>query len=144
MGVIDARTKEAVALFRVTEFDYNSSKRSVHMSFWSADGSAIIIDNLHGKAIERIDVTRDSDDNITNLQFNKDATISLGKEGSVTADAEVFVGLNAFGRPLLGEVIGDYTEEGLSDLTPSGKCKENGCTSGSDGAAGGRSNNVPI
>jgi hypothetical protein len=117
------------------------------MSFWSSDGSSIIIDNLHGKAIERIEVTRDKDGNITDLQFNRSATISLGTGGlaSVTSDAEVFDGLNAFGHPLLGEVIGDYTDEGLSELTPAGKCKENGCGSGSgDGAAGGRPNNVPI
>jgi hypothetical protein len=44
VGVIGAQTKEAVALFCATEFDFGSGlDRSVHMIFWNADGSAIIV-----------------------------------------------------------------------------------------------------
>ena len=52
----------AVGLFRVTEMTYtkdsetNATTRNVHMSFWNADGSAILIHNLDGKALERINV----------------------------------------------------------------------------------------
>lgn len=141
---MDAKTKEAIALFRVTEFNQSAHKVSVHMSFWSADGSAIIVDNLHGKAIERIDVTRDGDGIITALDFNKSATIGLGKGTEVTLQATFFSGINAFGSAFIGNVVGDYSAEGLNDLTPNGFCKENGCTSGRDGNAGGRENNVPI
>lgn len=37
VGIIDTRTKEAIALFRVTSFAFTggSGDRSVHMSFWS-------------------------------------------------------------------------------------------------------------
>ena len=141
---MDAKTKEAIALFRVTEFNQNPNKVSVHMSIWSADGSAILVDNLHGKAIERIDVTRDEDGTITALDFNKGATIGLGKGTEVTLPATFFSGENAFGNPFIGNIVGEYSDEGLSDLTPNGFCKENGCVSGPDGSAGGRVNNVPI
>ena len=114
------------------------------MSTWSHDGSAILVDNLHGKAIERIEVTRDMDGKITSLEFNKSATIGLGKNMEVTLPATFFAGGNAFGNPLLGGIIGEYTSEGLSDLTKNSFCKENGCSSGPDGNAGGRENNVPI
>ena len=114
------------------------------MSTWSADGSAIIVDNLHGKAIERIDITRDEDGTIIALEFNKSATIGLGKSIEVTKHATVLLGNNAFGNELLGSIIGEYSAEGLSDLTPNGFCKENGCSSGPDGNAGGRVSNVPI
>lgn len=144
VGVIDARTKEAIALFRVTEFNQNTNKVSVHMSAWSANGSSIIVDNLHGKAIERIDVTRNASGDIIALDFNKSATINLGKNIDVTKPVTAFKGVNAFGRDLLGGIIGEYSAEGLSDLTPNGFCKENGCTEGPNGSAGGRENNVPI
>ena len=112
VGVIDTETKEAIALFRVTATNANPNERSVHMSFWSADGSSIIIDNLHGKMIERIDVTRDEKGKITNLVFNKSAGVFLGKGFGKVADASVFTGNNAFGRPLIGSVAGNYDDAG--------------------------------
>ena len=59
VGVMDTETREAIALFRVTATTGNASQRSVHMSYWASDGSAIIVDNLHGKMIERVGVMRD-------------------------------------------------------------------------------------
>ena len=142
IGVIDTRTKEAVALFRATEFN---GARSVHMSFWNKDGSAIIVGNLNGKAIERINVERDPDGIITQLSFDKSATLGLGKAQSVTADAAVFTGVNAHGNPLIGQTIGDYLNADLSDFTPNSVCKENGCDGGAnDGDKGGRGANLPI
>ncbi len=115
------------------------------MSFWSSDGSSIIVDNLHGKAIERIDVGRNENGTIVGLKFNQGATIGLGKGTEVTSPATYFSGTNAFGNDLVGSIIGDYdTDKGLNDLTPNGFCKENGCSSGPDGNAGGRENNLPI
>ena len=46
VGVIDTTTKEAIALFRVTKMslsDGASVTRNVHLSLFTADGSAIIV-----------------------------------------------------------------------------------------------------
>ena len=112
VGVMDTETKEAIALFRVTATTGNASQRSVHMSFWATDGSAIIVDNLHGKMIERIDVVRDDNGKIIDLVFNKSAGVYLGKDFSLQAGATAFYGNNAFGNSLIGSVGGDYDEAG--------------------------------
>jgi hypothetical protein len=109
VGVIDTETKEAVALFRVTKVNL-PVPRSVHMSFWSTDGSAIIVANLNGKMIERIDVKRSNNGSITGLEFNVSASVYLGKAFEKTEDASFFQGSNAFGRPLIGSITGDYAE----------------------------------
>lgn len=143
--MINTLTKEAIGLFRVTSFGGAAEpKRSVHMSVWNEDGSAIIIDNLHGKAIERINVLRDESDIITSLVFDKSATIALGKNMTVVEETTFFTGQNAFGNALLGSLAGTYADADLSELTPNGVCKENGCSAGPDGMAGGRANNIPI
>ena len=116
IGVIDTETKEAISLFRVTETDANSNGRSVHMSFWSTDGSAIIVANLHGKMMERIDVTRDNEGKITDLVFNKSAGIYFGKDFNLVSEASAFYGLNAFGNNLIGTVVGDYSNAGKSNV----------------------------
>ena len=47
-NVGDIETKEAVGLFRATATNL-PTLRSLHMSFWSPDSSAIIVvSNLHG------------------------------------------------------------------------------------------------
>jgi len=154
VGVIDTKTKEAIALFRVTQTKYTKpdsttvETRSVHMSVWAADGSAILVTNLAGKAIERIDVFRDIDGTITDLKFNAGASIGLGAGMDVVKKASFFVGNNAKGNSLIGSIIGNYdlTSGGaFGDLTPNGVCKESGCGGGNpDPQGGGRSNNVPI
>lgn len=142
VGVIDAETKEGIGLFRVTGTSM-AIPRSVHMSFWSADGSAIIIANLNGKMIERIDVRRAEDGSITDLEFRIDAGIYLGKAFTVTDDASYFEGINAFGRPLIGSIDGSYSEADTGDFTPNMVCKESGCN-GPQPLGGDRPNNVPI
>lgn len=152
VGVIKVATKEAIALFRVTEFTYRNAsptnRRSVHMSYWDdKNGGYILVDNLHGKAIERINVVRNSDGDITDLQFDKSATLGLGCEMSVVSEAQAFSGQNAFGRSLIGSSIGTYsTSEGLSDLTPAGAHKESDCPTSAPNAIamGERPNNIPI
>ena len=145
VGVMDTQTKQAVGLFRVTQFGYgaSSSGRSVHMSFWNSDGSAILVANLHGKAIERINVHRDATGTITNLLFDTDASLGLGQNMKVAAPATYFVGSSADGAPLMGQVVGMYQSADLGDLTPNNVCKENGCA-GIAAAQGGRANNLPI
>ena len=148
VGVIDVKTKESVGLFRVTSFNFNGGESedrlSVHMSVWAADGSAIIIANLHGKAIERINVKRSKDGmTIIGLEFDRSATLGLGKDMSIYREASYYLGKNAFGRDLIGSVVGDYGEADLGNLTPGSTCKEDGCDDGGESSPG-RPNNLPI
>ena len=66
VGIIDGATKEAVALFRVTA---TTSGQRVHMSDWSKDGNSLLIANLNGKILERIDLTRDEHGTIVAAEF---------------------------------------------------------------------------
>jgi len=125
---MDARTKEGVALFRVTRTDLG---RSVHMSFWNNDGTAILIANLHGRLLERIDVTRDSAGNITAANINRGA--SLSTQGvTVVDDATAFTGNNGQGNALLSSVSGTYDAGALSAVTPNGNNKVDGTGTGAD------------
>lgn len=142
IGIIDVETKEAISLFRVTGFS-TKAERSVHMTLWSTDGSALLSANLHGKAIERINIGRDSDGKITSAEFDKSASIGLGIGNTIIEEASVFEGVNAYGRQLLGSVVGQYSDAGMGDLTPNGYCKQDGCTSSALPPTG-RTNNVPI
>lgn len=151
VGIIDTETKEAIALFRTTQFSFETSSgrsvgRSVHMSFWNEkDGSSILIDNLNGKAIEKIIVRRHPvTQKITGLKFDKGSTLGLGKAMAVEEEASFFRGKNAHGHHMIGRVVGSYDPYKLGDLTPNNVCKENGCSGGPDGTLGGRPNNIPI
>mmetsp|Transcript_19212 Transcript_19212/g.34186 ORF Transcript_19212/g.34186 Transcript_19212/m.34186 type:complete len:572 (+) Transcript_19212:165-1880(+) len=144
VGVIDTKTKEAVALFRVTGTNVGGGTdvRSVHMSLWSKDGSQIQVANLHGKLLERIDVVRNRKGKIVDLIFNKAASLGLGKGMQVTAPATVFRGRNQHGNKLLGKVRGEYSPDAFSDtIRDTQVCKEDGCE---EGALVGRPNNVII
>lgn len=146
VGVIDTYTREAISLFRVTGTNVGGGTdvRSVHMSFWSTDGEFILVANLNGKVLERIDTPRDASGAITDVVFNRSASLGVGKGQTVTTSATTFIGNNAFGNPLIGRVDGDYAQADFGDLTPNGVCKENGCEAGPDGDLGGRPNNVII
>lgn len=146
VGIIDTETKGAIALFRVTGTNVGggTDARSVHMSFWDSTGSAIIVANLHGKVLERIDVTRDGAGKIKTAVFNRSASLGVGKSMAVTASATYFAGKNQQQNDLIGGIVGDYQVADFGDLTPNGVCKENGCSTGADGATGGRPNNVII
>jgi hypothetical protein len=141
VGIIDGETKEAVALFRVAG---TSSGRSVHMSFWNADGSALLVANLHGKVLHRIDLTRDKTGSITDAVFNQEASLGVGKDLKVSDPPTVYLGKNAQGRSMVGRILASSSQQGFSDLTPSGSCKENGCQANSDGKDGGRPKNLII
>ena len=142
VGIIDGETKEAVALFRVTG---TNAGRSVHMSFWNSDGSALLVANLNGKVLERIDITRNPGGKIIGATFNKSASLGVGKKIKIRDEARVYLGTNGQGNPTLGSVSGSYDlTNAFGDLTPNGICKENGCDDGPDGELGGRANNVII
>jgi hypothetical protein len=141
VGIIDARRKEAIVLFRVTDMNVG---RSVHMSFWKADGSGIIVANLNGKTLERIDIARNPSGKIMQASFNRSASLGLGKNMVVGAGATVFLGRNHHNRPMLGRLTGTYMDADFGNLTGNGECKENGCLDGPDAALGGRPNNLVI
>ena len=141
IGIIDGSTKEAVALFRVTGTNIG---RSVHMSFWSSDGSALLVANLHGKVLERIDIERNDSGKIISATFNKSASLGVGKEMTITDEAKVYLGTNSQGNPMLGSISGSYEEADFGNLTPNGICKENECAEGSNAQPADRPNNVII
>ncbi len=141
VGIVDGETKEAVALFRVTG---TTAGQRVHMSDWNSDGSAILIANLNGKVLERLDITRDQDGTITGVAFNQAAGLGVGKDLDITAKAKVYLGSNGQDNAMLGAIVGNYADADLGNLTPAGKCRENGCDNGPDGSSGGRVNNVII
>ncbi len=111
----------------------------------TADGLYCIVANLHGKAIERINIVRDNKGNIVSATFDTSASLGLGKGMAVVEPATYFTGTNAFGSPLIGGITGDYAQANLNDFTPKLKCKENGCgVTEDDGGEGGRTNNRPV
>ncbi|MGY6529760.1 MAG: hypothetical protein ACXITR_07495 [Cyanobacterium sp.] len=144
VGIMDGETKEAIALFRVTGTNGSPAERSVHMSFWNNDGSALLVANLNGKLLERIDITRDTQGKITNAIYNKTASLGVGKGMEVTAPATVYHGKNGHNHELIGEITGNYEGSAMADLTPNGKCKENGCAEDKNADLGGRTNNLII
>lgn len=139
LGIIDGRTKEAVALFRASATFVG---RSNHMSFWDDDGSSIIIANLHGKILERINLVRDAEGNILEAYFIEGAGLGVAAEQVIVDRPKVYRGANLAGRQMLGTIVPGSPDMGA--LTPSGACRENGCGVGSDGALGGRPNNLII
>ena len=142
VGIVKGDTKEAVALFRVTSTNGTGVSRSLHMSFWNADGSALLLANLHGKVLERIDITRNHKGKITSATFNQSASLGVGKNMSIFDGAKAYRGKNAHGKQMLGSVSGSYNmANGFGNLTPAGNCKENGC---GDGPDGGRGNTVIV
>ncbi len=144
VGIVDGETKEAVALFRVTSTNGTGVMRSLHMSFWNSDGSALLLANLHGKVLERIDITRNAGGKITGADFNMSASLGVGKDMSILDDAKVYLGTNGQGNSMIGSVSGNYDAGAFGNLTPNGFCKENGCSDNNDGTLGGRANNVII
>ncbi len=137
VGVMDAETKEAVALFRATE---TGTGRTNHMSFWRFDGLAILVCKLDGRIVERIDVTRDAGGHIIALTYNMTAGLGVGKNQVTAQSPRVYLGNNAIGHPLIGSIQAGFPD--FNNLTPNGFCKENGCAGGLNGSSGGRPNNA--
>ncbi len=136
VGIIDGVTKEAVALFRVTQTNggLSGSGRSLHMSFWNADGSALLLANLHGRILERIDIDRDADGNITGANYNIGASLNVGAAlSSIDDSASAF---NGNGMVPSG-VTGSYDAvAALGGSTPTGAARQ--------GSAEGRPVNVIV
>jgi DNA-binding beta-propeller fold protein YncE len=52
VAIIDGKTKQAKALFRMSAGD--AGARQAHAAFWTVDGTALIVANQNGKLLERI------------------------------------------------------------------------------------------
>ena len=141
VGIVDGATKEAIALFRVSS---TTNGRSLHMSFWNSDGSALLLANLHGRILERIDITRDATGRITGADFNQSASLGVSHSMVILDGAKAFTGNNAAGNAMVSSVSGAYDATALADLTPSGVCKANGCPTGVNASGGGRPGNVIV
>ena len=102
----------AEALFRTTGPE--GSSPSNHMSFWTPDGTKIIIANLGAKLLERIDY----DQSAGTFTFNKAATLDLVGGRDLNAQPAM-----ADSTLPAGRVSGEYASP-QTTLTPSGALKE--------------------
>ena len=111
-GDPESAAKLGKALFRTTGPE--GSAPSNHMSFFSADGTKLIVANLAAKLLERIDYDAETD----TFTFNKAATLDLVGGRDLTAmEAEADSTLAG------GRVAGEYSNF-QSTTTPSGALKE--------------------
>jgi hypothetical protein len=117
VGIIDGATKEAVALFQVTKTGHG---RSLHMSFWNADGSALLLANLHGRILERINIARDADGRITGANYDLSASLNVGTSPNIVDPASAF---NGNGMVPSG-VTGAYAMADLGLTTPAGDARQ--------------------
>ena len=121
-GDPEEAAKLGKALFRTTGPE--GSAPSNHMSFFTADGSKLIVANLGAKLLERIDYDAETD----SFTFNKSATLDLVGGRDLTAmEAEADSTLPG------GRVSGEYANF-QPTTTPSGALKE----------GPGRGNNVVV
>ncbi len=138
IGLVDARTRQAVALWRSTGTingnkdgagntiaGSTASGRQNHLTLWSPDGKHLIVANQNGKLLERIDVTWDSAGNITSAVLDKAATLDVA--GDLTS--RLAAGQNAVADASLplGTVSGSY-DTSQTALTPAGQHKQNATT----------------
>lgn len=141
LGIVDARTKTAAALFRTTgtaagNLDgagaaisgSTASGRQNHLTLWSPDGKYMLISNQNGKMFERVNVTWNNAGDITSAVFDAAASLDLvGGAGRISAQPVADPSLP------LGSVSGTVGTQ--STLTPNGQHKQNALT---------RPNNAPI
>ena len=121
-GAPNQAAKLAKALFRTTGPE--GSAPSNHMSFWTPDGTKLIVANLGAKLLERIDYDQSTD----TFTFNRAATLDL--VGGRDLDAQPAMTDTTLPA---GRVSGQYSNF-QSIYTPSGALKE----------GPGRPNNVPV
>ena len=111
-GNRSSAAKLAKALFRTTGPE--GSAPSNHMSFWTPDGTKLVIANLGAKLLERIDYDRATD----TFTFNKAATLDLVGGRDLTA-----LPAKADSTLPAGRVSGEYWNY-QTTYAPSGALKE--------------------
>ena len=83
LGIVDGAHKRAVCLFRTTG---TTTGRQNHMSFWTPDGSAIVVGNQNGRLLERVNVVRSASGEVQAFVFDASASLDLqGGMGRITA-----------------------------------------------------------
>lgn len=141
LGIVDARTKAPVALFRTTgtaagNLDgagaaitgSTASGRQNHLTLWSPDGKYMLISNQNGKMFERVNVTWNAVGSITSAVFDAAASLDMvGGASRISAQPVADASLP------LGSVAGIVSTQ--STMTPNGQHKQNALT---------RPNNAPI
>ena len=120
LGIIDGASKTGVCLFRSTGYG-SPVVRQNHMSFWSPDGSKLILANQNGKAMERVDVVRNTNGVLTGYNFNAAATLDLVGGRTPTA-APVAVDMNPSDG--ISCTLSGTVASGQPTTTPSGASKE--------------------
>ncbi len=124
VGIIDGETKEPVALFQVTK---TGSGRSLHMSFWNNDGSALLLANLHGRILERINVNRDANGRIISAEYDLSASLNVGPSPTIVDSASGFnpaAGDMSLPSMVPSTVTGTYDDADLGLTTPSGAARQ--------------------
>jgi hypothetical protein len=135
LGLVDARKRRAVALFRTTETkngDLDGAGNAIagstksgqqnHLSLWSPDGKYLLISNQNGKLLERVNLSWDKEGNITGAVFDAAASLDLvGGNGRIVTQP---VSDKSF---RIGSVSG-IVADGQSPLTPAGEHKQNAQT----------------
>ena len=119
LGLVDGESKRPLCLFRTT---LSSTGRQNHMSFWTPDGESLIVSNQNGRLLERVDVGRDADGNVTGFVFNAAATLDLvGGAGRIlaqpiAADSDPADGLSC--------AVAGRVADGQPATTPNGVAKQ--------------------
>lgn len=119
LAIVDARSKNVVALFRSTG---TTTGRQNHMSFWSPDGRYLLVSNQNGKLLERVNLTWDaSGENLVAAVWDKSATLDLAGDllGRLVAGQDAVA--DSANYPLAG-VSGSYSTQ--SATTPNGALKQ--------------------
>lgn len=119
VGIVDGESKQAVCLFRTTK---TSTGRQNHMSFWTNDGGQLIVANQNGRMVERVDVARNGDGDVTAFTFNAEASLDLvGGPGRIDAQP-IAVDMNPHDG--ISCDIQGVVADNQSPLTPAGTAKE--------------------
>ena len=123
LAIVDARTRDVVALFRSTGTD---TGRQNHMSFWSPDGKYLLVSNQNGKLLERVNISWDENgENIVAAVWDKTATLDLAGDLSSRLVAGQEAIADTANYPL-GSVSGGYAAQSAS--TPNGLPKQDAAT----------------
>lgn len=140
VGIMDGQTKEAVALFRLTDTNAQAvTDTSAPTSSWNIDGSALVIANQEGLILERIKITRTLSGGISAAQYDRSAVLAVSDlNGNVIDTAYYFTGTNGTGDRTMGSLV-TSSISGSYDLSSFGSfdgryisngntyCMENGC-----------------
>jgi hypothetical protein len=119
LGIVDGETKLPVCLFRSTG---TSTGRQNHMSFWTPDGSHVMVANQNGRILERVDVARDVNGAVLGFAFNAAATLDLvGGVGRVLTPP-VAVDMDADDD--ISCTVSGMVADGQPTTTPTGEDKQ--------------------